>query len=82
MTLYALIVIENEPIGGSVVRPRGDLFMPKCTSCNLTFDDVDAAKAHVRDAHSDLVDEKLMEYMDDAIDDAAEDVIQYGDDPF
>lgn len=62
-----------------MVRPKGDLFMPKCTTCDLTFNDAEEAKQHVHDQHSDKVDEKLMEYMEEAIEEAAEELIDYGD---
>lgn len=47
----------------------------ECTKCEEEFEDEDTAKTHVREAHSDVCDECLQEYIEDSINDAYEELI-------
>jgi Protein of unknown function (DUF629) len=51
----------------------------KCRECDEVFESEDDARHHVADRHSAEVDEKLMEYLSDAIEDAYGDLIDESD---
>ncbi len=50
--------------------------MTRCKICDEEFQTEEEGKQHLFDIHSDLIDEKLMEYMPDAEKDAEDDYLE------